>query len=29
METQAAQLDNLQKILRGVPIPMGKAILIG
>jgi len=29
METQATQLDNLQKILRGVPIPMGKAIIIG
>jgi len=29
LETQATQIDNMQKILRGVPIPMGRAIMIG
>ena len=29
VETQAAKIDNLQKILRAVPIPMGRAISIG
>ena len=29
LETQATQIDNIQKILRGVPIPMGRAITIG
>lgn len=29
VETQAAKVDNLQKILRAVPIPMGRAISIG
>lgn len=29
VESQATQVDNLQKILRAVPIPLGKAISIG
>lgn len=29
LEAQATQIDNIQKILRGVPIPMGRAIMIG
>ena len=29
VETQAAKVENLQKILRAVPIPMGRAITIG
>lgn len=29
VETQATKIDNLQKILRAVPIPMGRAISIG
>lgn len=29
LEAQATQIDNIQKILRGVPIPMGHAITIG
>lgn len=29
IEIQATQVDNLQKILKGVPIPMGRAITIG
>jgi hypothetical protein len=29
VETQAAKVDNLQKILRAVPIPLGRAISIG
>lgn len=29
VETQATKVDNLQKILRAVPIPMGRAISIG
>lgn len=29
IESQAAHVDNLQKVLRGVPIPMGRAIFIG
>jgi hypothetical protein len=29
VETQASKIDNLQKILRAVPIPMGRAISIG
>jgi len=29
LEGQATQIDNIQKILRGVPIPMGRAIFIG
>jgi hypothetical protein len=29
LETQGAKMDNIQKVLRGVPIPMGRAIIIG
>ena len=29
LEQQGAKMDNLQKVLRGVPIPTGRAILIG
>ena len=29
MEQQAAKVDNLQKILKSIPIPVGKAIIVG
>jgi hypothetical protein len=29
VETQALKVDNLQKILKAVPVPMGRAISIG
>lgn len=29
MERQAQQVDNLQKVLRAIPIPVGKAIIVG
>ena len=29
LEMQAAKVDNLQKILKAIPIPIGRAITIG
>lgn len=29
LEIQATKIDNIQKTLRGVPIPMGRAIMVG
>jgi hypothetical protein len=29
LEVEAAKVDNLQKVLKGVPVPMGRAIMIG
>ena len=29
VETKAAEVDNLQKILKSIPIPMGRVITIG
>jgi hypothetical protein len=29
IEVKAAEVDNLQKILKAVPIPMGRVITIG
>jgi hypothetical protein len=29
LETKAAEVDNLQKILRNIPIPNGRAIIMG